>query len=329
MSIYDQIANFPLNFNPVGSYMQGQQVARQNRLSDLQYEGQKIDNQLNQKKMLTGGIDIGQINPRDFTAPSISKFQQTNDWNDLQRFIPPKSATKVDVGNAWEFYDPVTNKLLRSVPIQLGPNETIDYLTESAAAKEGAVQEQKHKWAAKIAKDVALAKAQAQGQGEAAQALASQTAAYPGIKDTITRMKTLADSATYTLFGQGFDWAAKQFGFDATPGATDRAKFISLLDNQVLPMLKPIFGAAFTAVEGDRLRATLGDPDASPQQKQAALDTFLLQVEKNIEAKKLEIKTLSSQPQQGQTVQPDKQKRPNNIPQPVWDEMTDDQRALF
>ena len=50
-----------------------------------------------------------------------------------------------------------------------------------------------------------------------------------------------------------------------------------MIDNQVLPLLKATFGAAFTVSEGDKLSATLGDINLSPDEKDAALDAFIEQ----------------------------------------------------
>ena len=64
---------------------------------------------------------------------------------------------------------------------------------------------------------------------------------------------------------------------------------VSIVDNQVLPLLRPIFGAAFTAAEGDRLRNALLDPDSTPGSRKAQLDAFLEQMQRNIEVKRSEL----------------------------------------
>ena len=50
---------------------------------------------------------------------------------------------------------------------------------------------------------------------------------------------------------------------------------IAIVDNQILPLLKQTFGPAFTDQEGESLKATLGDPDATPDEKMAQLDAFI------------------------------------------------------
>ena len=83
--------------------------------------------------------------------------------------------------------------------------------------------------------------------------------------------------------------AVKQSGFGATKGATARAKFIAIVNNQVLPLLKETFGAAFTFQEGESLKATMGDPDASAEEKMVQLDAFIAQKMRDIETKQRQL----------------------------------------
>lgn len=68
-----------------------------------------------------------------------------------------------------------------------------------------------------------------------------------------------------------------------------RTAYIAMVDNQVLPLLKQTFGAAFTVQEGERLRNTLGDPDKSPKEKRFILDAFIKQKIKDIKSLKREL----------------------------------------
>jgi hypothetical protein len=105
-----------------------------------QIKGARLGNslrqqQLSQNALAGGGVDIGMVNPRDFTAQSIDRFKQTGDFNVLERYSPPKSAIKVDRGDAWDFYNPITNELINSVPKNLPPEKQIPYIEESARTK--------------------------------------------------------------------------------------------------------------------------------------------------------------------------------------------------
>ena len=162
-----------------------------------------------------------------------------------------------------------------------------------AGAKSGAVegeklkQQRKHKPA--IAALVKLAEKEAIERGDVLTALQRSQAALPGLTDAVGQLKELATIATSTLGGKIFDAAVKQTGFGSTKGATARAKFIAIVNNQVLPLLKETFGAAFTAQEGESLKATMGDPDSSPAEKQVQLEAFIEQKTRDIQTKKTQL----------------------------------------
>lgn len=105
----------------------------------------------------------------------------------------------------------------------------------------------------------------------------------PGLKDTMSELKKLTADATYTYLGQGADAVARQVGV-TTKGALDRTAYNAIVSNQILPLLRQTFGAAFTAKEGDTLRATLGDPNKSPEEKNIVIESFIAQKERDIES---------------------------------------------
>ena len=141
---------------------------------------------------------------------------------------------------------------------------------------------------------IKTAEKSAEGESEASSSLISAQAAMPGLRTVVSNLKALSGDATFTLAGRGFNAVAKELGF-STKGDTARSSMIAMVDNQVLPLLKPIFGAAFTAAEGDRLRNAFLDPNSTPDSRKASLDAFLSQMERNIEAKEAELSALSSE----------------------------------
>lgn len=136
---------------------------------------------------------------------------------------------------------------------------------------------------------VKLAVADATAKGETLTDLKRSEAALPSLRDTVNKLKDLAPIATSTLSGRLFDIAVKETGFGSTKGADARAKFIAIVNNQVLPLLKPTFGAAFTEREGEALKATLGDPDATPAQKIEQLNAFIDQKVRDVQTKQREV----------------------------------------
>jgi hypothetical protein len=122
---------------------------------------------------------------------------------------------------------------------------------------------------------VADAKREAKDRGETVSDLRLAKAALPGLTAVVTQLKELAPIATSTIGGNVFDFASKEIGFGSTEGADAKAKFIAIISNQVLPLLKQTFGGAFSIEEGNSLKATFGDPDASPDQKVEQLNAFI------------------------------------------------------
>jgi hypothetical protein len=121
-------------------------------------------------------------------------------------------------------------------------------------------------------------------QGEARAAYNSMSSKMPGLESVVQDLGQLGEKATYTAAGQMLDLGRKQLGMDPRESAIARTEYIAKVDNQVLPLLRDTFGAAFTQKEGESLRATLGDPDKSPQEKQAVLKSFIEQKRRDLSA---------------------------------------------
>ncbi len=172
---------------------------------------------------------------------------------------------------------------------------TIEGAKESA--KEGAKLKQQLNHKPAIARAVKLAEKEATERGEILTDHSRMTATLPALKDVVGELKDLAQIATSTIGGKIFDAAVKQTGFGSTKGATARAKFIAIINNQVLPLLKPTFGGSFTVEEGNALRGTFGDPDATVEEKIATLTAFIAQKERDITVKHRQIQQGSEQQQ--------------------------------
>lgn len=158
-----------------------------------------------------------------------------------------------------------------------------------AGGKEEGKLEAQFKFKPLIQAAVKEAEAAAKEKGEVLTDLQRSQAALPGLLESVGELKKLAPIATSTFGGRAFDFTAKELGFGSTEGATARKKFIAIVNNQVLPLLKPTFGAAFTVAEGDALRATMGDPDSTPEEKLAELDAFIQNKFREIETKERQL----------------------------------------
>lgn len=227
------------------------------------------------------GVSVGQ---RDFeTKVNLVK-------NDPELLTPAAKAAAIDLGlkarastSAQERIssDPELTDAVASSQAQIAGAK--------AEATEGGKLKQQRKHKPAITALVKLAEKEATERGETITALQRSKAALPGLTDAVNQLKELSSLATSTFGGKVFDFAVKQTGFGSTQGATSRAKFIAIVNNQVLPLLKETFGAAFTATEGESLKATMGDPDASPEEKMAQLDAFIAQKTRDIETKERQL----------------------------------------
>lgn len=133
-----------------------------------------------------------------------------------------------------------------------------------------------------------LAASQKEGMalGTARTELADIEASLPRLNTIVNELSELGKKATYTLAGQATDIAMRQAGLTPRDAAIARKEYISKVDNEILPLLRQTFGAAFTVKEGESLRATLGDVNASPEEKDAVLKSFISQKISQVEVKR-------------------------------------------
>lgn len=168
-------------------------------------------------------------------------------------------------------------------------DQVADSQSTIKGAEEGAKLEQQLLLKPQIEAAVTTAKKEAEANAETFTDLKRAKAAMPGLLEVSDKLKKLADIATYTVGGRLWDTAVKELGFGSTDGGTARSTMVAVVDNQVLPLLRETFGAAFTKAEGDSLRATLLDADATPEAKKSSLDAFIEQKYRNIQTKEAEL----------------------------------------
>jgi Mannosyl-glycoprotein endo-beta-N-acetylglucosaminidase len=161
--------------------------------------------------------------------------------------------------------------------------------------------------------------AEGKAQGEAGAAYDSIKSKLPGLQTVVADLDKVSEKATYTFAGKTLDDARRQLGLDPSDGALARAEYIAKVDNQILPLLRDTFGAAFTVKEGETLRATLGDPNKSPKEKQIVLKAFVEQKIRDVEALGAQSGKVSGTPG----------KVPEGVDPADWEYMSPEDRALF
>lgn len=137
---------------------------------------------------------------------------------------------------------------------------------------------------------------QSQGkkQGDVLGELNERLASLPQLMDTVQKLSDLGKKATYTYTGRVGDAIRNEVAgltgmVEPSEGAQARSEYISLVDNQILPLLRQTFGAQFTVQEGESLRATLGNVNLTPKQKDAALRSFIDQKIATIQSQQREL----------------------------------------
>lgn len=135
--------------------------------------------------------------------------------------------------------------------------------------------------------------------GTAQAKLDAMNAQLPRLTEVVSKLSTLGKTATYTKAGVAANEVARQLGAKVPQGAVDRTEYISAVDNEVLPLLRQTFGAQFTVEEGNRLRVTLGDPDKTPEEKDAVLRSFINQKIGEIQSLQRQVENSGGAPSAG------------------------------
>lgn len=146
--------------------------------------------------------------------------------------------------------------------------------------------------------------------GETTSDLNAAQSAMPQLEQAVNKLSELGKRATYSIPGQAVNALARQSGFGSTPGGIARAEYIAHVKNNVLPLLRRTFGAQFTKAEGDSLLATMGDPNSTPEEKDATLRAF-------IQDKRATLATMQRQVGGGLTPPADGASLPDVGPSPV------------
>ncbi len=274
-----------------GNQMQQERVQRQ---SERAKQEKQLD-WLNQSRpdlaeQVAAGLD-----------PSVAIKQATNDLfagSDQGSFTTPFQA--VDENGKTVFLQADKNGNVKSLEgfTPSNPIKTLSTKTEQLVidGRSGNVISRTPIQNLDAARDTAIGSGVGKSQAEAINATSSLESKMPGLRTVVNELKKISDEATYTVAGQALDEGRKQLGMEPRSQAVARTKYISVVDNQVLPLLRDIFGAAFTKAEGDALRATLGDPNKTPEEKKSVLESFIAQKERDLQALKVQSGTISNGP---------------------------------
>lgn len=116
----------------------------------------------------------------------------------------------------------------------------------------------------------------------------------PQLLEMVDDLNNLADKTSTSLYSKGKSALYK--AFNASTDTDDaNVAYDNMVDNNILPLLRQTFGAAFTEREGERLKATLGNKGMTAAQRKQALNNFITQKQREMESKKRKIDAYNPQ----------------------------------
>lgn len=258
--------------------MQEQQLA----MGPLQQQRAQLQNQ-----QLQAQIDAG-ITPGGIADPASVReyqfFSQLSPEEQSKYLGMKRSQQTLNLGGTQAVLNPLGG-IDQQYAVTPKASEMPEFRGQQAAAAEQAKLQQQ----LALQPQIKAATEGAKTRQEAVSELTELEATLPQLLDTVSKLSELGKVATYTIAGQGADIARRELGISPSQGAIARKEYESLVSNQVLPLLRQTFGAAFTEREGETLRKTLGDVNASPQEKDAVLRSFIDQKIAQIQTKQRQL----------------------------------------
>lgn len=97
----------------------------------------------------------------------------------------------------------------------------------------------------------------------------------PSLEAMTDELIDLADKATYTQVGQLRDALLRQADMPMSEGGIAREKYRQVVRNELIPQLKRTFGGQLSDSERTELLGTLGNENLSPEEKKAAVKSFI------------------------------------------------------
>ena len=294
-------ASITENFFKQGNFDQGRQFIQQS-LDTVKMAGGSGKIQQNLLDILDNqGPQAALDNVQSFTAVLAKSKEQTSGNQDRSRLLADLNSDNPDVVRSAEIalkLKPGAGNDTAAIRAATNPTlgaQIVDQITAESGAKERGSAEVKSVFAPRLAAAIQTAKTKAESEGKVFSDLARAEAGLPAVKDLIIQLKDLSEISTSNLSGRAFNSVVRELGFGATEGGTARAKFIAIVDNTLLPLLKQTFGAAFTVSEANQLKATLGDPNLSAGERNAQLDAFIENKTNEVRGLKRQAATISTE----------------------------------
>lgn len=248
---------------------------------------QAMQEQLGQQQLSLGNVQIDQakkdlemgINRNDPAAVREYNFFSQLTPQEQEQYLGMKRAQQtLNLGGTQAVLNP-----LGGIQQQYTVTPKMSEMPEFQAMQAGAAERAKLQEQLSLKPQLEMQTSRAKSGAERQSELSELQATLPQLMNTVEQLSNLGKVATYTTSGQVADAARRELGLSVGEGAVARKEYESLVNNQILPLLRQTFGAQFTEREGEQLRKTLGDVNASPEEKDAVLRSFIDQKTQQIQ----------------------------------------------
>lgn len=230
-------------------------------------------------------LELLKSDPKKFNQDIDKAVQLSYDSGILKRQQTPSSVQEFEY---FENLSPEEKRVFKNLKRE-NKGIVFDEKTGEAKAVEGYADVQKEiqkskkigeleakkELAPSIAKAEEIAKNVGKADGIQINELNDRIAVQPRLFKVVEELSSLGKEATFTFTSRAMDAARRELGLPVGRGAVARTEYISKVDNEILPLLRQTFGAQFTEKEGQSLKNTLGDPNKSPEEKDAVLKSFI------------------------------------------------------
>jgi hypothetical protein len=246
---------------------------------------QKIKGETGVKNIFAGSKDPGLIMMSILNDPQSLQQLSPQTQQDMRSYLDTKIKTPSSI------FEQEQAKKQGGITGQMEGRYNIGDVEALKAQASASGKIQGEVGGSKTVADVEAEKGRGKNLAESQQAYSLMTSKMPSLEKTVTELDKLSKAATYTKAGRFTNEFKRQLGIDVGDAGVARKQYQSMVNNQILPLLRQTFGAQFTEKEGQTLRETLGDVNASPREKQAVLKSFIQQKRRDIEDAGRQIQT--------------------------------------
>lgn len=283
-----QFGNILANRKSTTDFMrEAQEFEAKKRANVLAEQAAQLDMQKLQKEIETGVSSDDPSSIREWNIFSQMSPEQQAAYKSMKRAdqimnLGGQMAVRSPMGGIMESYQ-VTPKI----------TDTPEYQAAQAGAQAAAKANVEMSTAGDIEAQKQIGQMTGKREGEVTSELGERLATLPQLENTVKKLSGLGKKATYSYAGRAGDVIRNEVSarlpqgrLGPSEGAVARTEYISTVSNEILPLLRQTFGAQFTQQEGESLKVTLGDPNKTPEEKDAVLRSFIDTKLQTIESQK-------------------------------------------